>query len=721
MLDPTLIQTLREELDLLNVEYHEFVDPESEMGVIVCKNTAVIRRQLSHPPPSSQIPPRRRLPSQLPPSSALHDEDNITSHPVTPAPDQVDNAIREAVAIKAALRGPPGAAWDAAQAKLTQSTSNRNKKAEAARKRKEAEAEGVRKRRQDHPPSSEKKRPRQTLKERDVDQEEDQAMVDSDDESVEVEDDQAMVDSDDERVEVEDGEKEDQVIVDSDDERTEEEDVEERAEEQDADDEGVEEEDEGGAEVEEAEEEDQATVDADDEGVEEEDKEGAEVEEAEEEDQATVDGDDTRVEEEVEEDEGGAEGQATVDADDQRADDIEEQETGGVALNQEATEVEELELMQPMSHPSPREVHAWFASQASGLSKALSPNEEMTFYRRAMAIAGPESAAEWQGFMQSWRDNGRLSSGPSFLPDPKNASSLPGGVREFRQAYRHVVQLEREEGFTRIAHRIRMVELRRLYDNVQVEEQILTQGKTRISERKSYLFALLYPQHATSPASTKLARDGGEGKVHRSNPDPRATFTRLLMDADRWDAVRRDLGYGVLGLIPTSIVPNKWVQRLSKPQYRLWVATIQRFNPNSVRAGHSWSRTLTKAIKGLRPSARPKLLESIPRHNLADLLNPSDLFTPPDSDIEPDPEPTSSQIAGAMPVIITNLQNIQARIEPLSVPLSSGLLDFVHAGQFPTDVWDMNMGWAGGEEEFWAAGGDEESWAAVDFAFDEVA
>lgn len=281
-------------------------------------------------------------------------------------------------------------------------------------------------------------------------------------------------------------------------------------------------------------------------------------------------------------------------------------------------------------------VALWFANAQVGVdggSVSTTPAIQAQMVRNAMAIAGPKSVEDWKMFMETWRASGHLTSRPASrnnqLP-PSHLHSQTIEVTDFYYKYKKVEACDVADSWKAITYRIRMVDLwevlLRAGGSIPHHElPPLQRGQTLQSSRKAFLFGMLHPEFRgvidphISPASKKQWK----------------TFTYRLGYAERWHTLQRELGYGILGLIPNCVVSNNWVQRTMKlNEFALWINVIKHFNPQCLSAARNWSRTLNKAISSRKPSEKRRALEDMPTASIKHFNDTSTLFGPTNSETE---------------------------------------------------------------------------------------
>ena len=249
----------------------------------------------------------------------------------------------------------------------------------------------------------------------------------------------------------------------------------------------------------------------------------------------------------------------------------------------------------------------WF-KQNTIKGKVIGRTLQRRLVRMARAIAGREMVEDWQDFMKTWREHGHLTSRPtsrSRQDRPGQLCDQPDEIVDFYYTFNRSRASGTAESWRAITTRIRMVDLWDTYKRAEAASPTLPVarlGQTRQAQQKRFLFDIIYPEF---------------GEVLDAIHDPLSkqswkAFSDELRFAKRWYTVQRELGYGILGLIPNRVVSNWWVQKdLNDPEFELWIEVIKHFNPQCITAGENWNRTLYKAFKGHLPSRQIKAIEGV--------------------------------------------------------------------------------------------------------------
>ena len=270
---------------------------------------------------------------------------------------------------------------------------------------------------------------------------------------------------------------------------------------------------------------------------------------------------------------------------------------------------------------APLTIHPWFdevISKHGSLKTAL----QTRIRKAAMAIAGQRAVEDWQDYFQCWREKGLLTSRPTSRNQPLiRLQTLPQEIARFYYTYDEVRTSDTATSFRAITHRCRMIRLFCHYHEAESvvvpDEPPLERGQTRQAQRKRFLFDVIHP-------GCRGIKDIAKNEASKANWN---AFTNHLRFATRWQALVEAFGYGVLGLIPESLVSNHWVQRkLTDTEFDIWVGAIRYFNPKCQAACLNWGTELARALAGRLPSRKKRALESVGEKALSGYQDPQNLF-----------------------------------------------------------------------------------------------
>jgi hypothetical protein len=312
-------------------------------------------------------------------------------------------------------------------------------------------------------------------------------------------------------------------------------------------------------------------------------------------------------------------------------------------------------------------ISAWFRSQAVD-GHVLSQQQQDSYIKKAKAIAGPESVQDWQRFIESWRGHGSLtlqnSSSSEAGVEVLQMQDVPTDIARFCYAYQQVQLSEVATSFRAISLRIQLTKLYDLYCKAEssgiLDSLPRSSGVTCAVQVRQYLFGCLYPKMKgiASPATNNFSKKEW------------FAFTSQLRNALRWYTIREQFGYGVIGLLPNRIVSNTWVHKLKSENFDLWLRVIHQFNPQCIEAGRHWADTLALAFAGRSPPPTRKALEDIPTLSLKTYSDPSALF--------------SQDIQGSISTHLPNNLATQGNLSPPSHQISTTSEDISGQPGIPT-------------------------------------
>jgi hypothetical protein len=268
-----------------------------------------------------------------------------------------------------------------------------------------------------------------------------------------------------------------------------------------------------------------------------------------------------------------------------------------------------------------------FVDQEVGNGKRKHPMTKADcnlYIAKAMSIAGPVAAQNWKDIIKIWRCNNTLvpRSSVDMISESQDLGLIeaqPVEIRDFIRVWNQVEKSKINQSFQDMTYRLRMTRLHEYYQRINdVYFPDLGSGQTKRAARKRYLFDLCDNRFVGRPLAdatqSGIFRDSWEG------------FKRDFQYAARWHALKTRLNYGVLGLIPSSVVSNSWVQVLSESDFKLWLDTIELVNPTCILIGSRWASILSCAINGSRPDFGRVALEDVSSERLAASPDTTDLF-----------------------------------------------------------------------------------------------
>ena len=75
-------------------------------------------------------------------------------------------------------------------------------------------------------------------------------------------------------------------------------------------------------------------------------------------------------------------------------------------------------------------------------------------------------------------------------------------------------------------------------------------------------------------------------------------FGKRLEKGRRWWNIKSSLGAGILAIIPSSVVPHSWVERLPGDQFDVWVQLIQRHYSSAIQFASLIKEAVKNTLKG---------------------------------------------------------------------------------------------------------------------------
>lgn len=280
----------------------------------------------------------------------------------------------------------------------------------------------------------------------------------------------------------------------------------------------------------------------------------------------------------------------------------------------------------------------WFTEELKGLEgKDAKPRESQAIkkmVKSALSVGGPKSMEEWQTLFRQWRleitipdggDTPRLiweemdkASRDLLIERQPHLQKLRPELCEFYRAWNQVNRLEADDILKAIIHRLQLANVREAYNRALSRVTGPgNRGQSQTSRAKVKLFRVVYPDWAkiTQPMKNRLTRSDWE------------KFNDRLKHGKRWSMLRETLGMGVFALMPTSIIPHRFVERNLKVQeLELWAQMIHKFNPDAVQLGKMMETRIKAALMGQKLSSTHILLEDTPTAEIKSYPNYSVLL-----------------------------------------------------------------------------------------------
>jgi hypothetical protein len=248
---------------------------------------------------------------------------------------------------------------------------------------------------------------------------------------------------------------------------------------------------------------------------------------------------------------------------------------------------------------------AWLAKQPDCMG--MGRREASALVYRASAIGSREAVENVKAVLTHWRKNGtvdlnrqtppQLSSQSlvTFTPGSQNINAALSG---FRNAFFNVTSMEAAGILQDILYRHHFAHLYHCYRNAEalLDATPLSargRGVGDASLVKQRLFKALYPS-TNIPSSSLPDSSAPSNKQWRY-------FTKCLMKGHRWYCMQETLGSGIFALIPTSKIPNSFIERLSSRVFTVFLNLIDRFYPDAIKFGRLIDHFMQNALAGRQP------------------------------------------------------------------------------------------------------------------------
>jgi len=83
--------------------------------------------------------------------------------------------------------------------------------------------------------------------------------------------------------------------------------------------------------------------------------------------------------------------------------------------------------------------------------------------------------------------------------------------------------------------------------------------------------------------------------------------------------MREKLGSGILALIPTSKLPNSFIERLSSAVFKVFLDLIERFYPDTIKFGRLIEHSMQNALMGRQPPRSHLPIEDLSDNRLQEM------------------------------------------------------------------------------------------------------
>ena len=282
---------------------------------------------------------------------------------------------------------------------------------------------------------------------------------------------------------------------------------------------------------------------------------------------------------------------------------------------------------------------------------------------KARSIGNASSQASAAAFLRSWRVQGSpFAQEPAENRPPASSrgrsslsqkSSTPTASQSaLASAWSLCDRYEQELNIIHIKYRWAMAFLGKAYtDKI---EQIRAQDALKINNKGNNRYG---KGKVSSEALDALLRSA----TAASEPQQRQRFKKRLHQALRWYEAAKQLGWGMLCLMPHDVITNSWVENeLRVRHWHIWLELVEKVNPTACKASMALDAWLgSEGISGGSISEKATL--SIEASTPAPVIQVEEIE---DSEVEDgeggddDVEPTSSRNATKSPALARSLRQL---------------------------------------------------------------
>lgn len=104
-------------------------------------------------------------------------------------------------------------------------------------------------------------------------------------------------------------------------------------------------------------------------------------------------------------------------------------------------------------------------------------------------------------------------------------------------------------------------------------------------------------------------------------------FNLSIHKGQRWSLLSKELGPGVLALIPDSLITQTWLhQTLRNDHFAIWIRLIKRFNPNCITLGQRMQPRVEAASAAKKIPTKRLRLDIVSRAEISAIEDMSTLF-----------------------------------------------------------------------------------------------
>jgi hypothetical protein len=346
------------------------------------------------------------------------------------------------------------------------------------------------------------------------------------------------------------------------------------------------------------------------------------------------------------------------------------------------------------AHEAPRlELEdAWFAGgdARTKTGAVLARAKQQQMMQRAKAVAGVESAEDWQEYLEAWRQHGSLTSRPTSSALGHAQRMVSKELEGLATAYSRVASFDMTDSFRAITRRYHLVGLWTAYQTAEEATATSTRdwpqgrGHDKRTYRKRVLFVHLHPE-------VGVPAQGNWATVYRG--EDWTKFSRALTAAHRWHDFAETLGIGVLAMVPERIVPSKWVERdLKNEEFAIWLRAIAHFRPGARNAGRNWERVVERARSGRALSTIRRTLELTDRTALTTLADTASMFSSRQSTPQATGSPVPDPAVGGAYNVLDMMDYVQSAVGFEPMPLGGPPLPWDDMGRLSLELMTAGQG-----------------------------
>lgn len=210
----------------------------------------------------------------------------------------------------------------------------------------------------------------------------------------------------------------------------------------------------------------------------------------------------------------------------------------------------------------------------------------------AFQVGGRVAIEDWKGLMRQWRVDQTLNQpSPGTVVPYRSGDGHVDGLQEAMRSVRFSLN---QGNLAMIRRRVAFAQQVNEYDaalanwpkHIKMREEVsVPNGHGKPSQAKRVLFCKA--QGIAEEVNPHL----GQHKALWVSFEKELTYGR------KWAYIRDNLGFGILGLLPSDTAPT-FYERLTNDELELFVYVIGKFNPRAVEAGEVVSQMVREALTG---------------------------------------------------------------------------------------------------------------------------